>query len=442
MLNVGQIVSDVLISDYSHEGLGVTKINEIVTFIPNTIKGERYHIKITQVKNKYCYGVVLNPINMTDCPYYLECGGCQIRHLDYEEQLAFKTQVVSNTLRKQGIKATVLDTIPNPYINHYRNKVIMPVKMVNNQIVCGYYAQQSHNLIAINDCQLIDPIVSNIIKDTVDLLNQMGERAYNEDTHKGNVRNIMVRQGFNTNEIMLCLVCFYPHIKDKNTLVKTLTAKYPQIKSIVINQHERKNNATLGFKNFNLYNCNFITEKLDDIKYRIEPNTFFQVNTDQAQTLYQLVRQYLQPTSDDIVLDAYCGVGSIGCFIARDVKAVVGVEVNHKSIKLANINSNLNNLTNTNFICGDMHDPQLALDYNQFNKVVVDPPRSGLDHKLITLLNQHHYERIVYVSCNPATLARDLKALSNYEIEQIQPVDMFSHTYHVECVVSLVNKQR
>lgn len=441
MLIVGQLRDNVEIIDYSHEGLGVAKIDNFVTFIPYSIKNKRYLIKITEVKKQFAYGEIVNNDITTDCPYYLNCGGCQIRHLDYQQQLLFKENIVKNTLKKQHLDVNVNPIVANENIDNYRNKVIMPIKMINGKLVSGYYQNKTHLLTPIANCLLAPSIVSDIINDSIKLLNDIKETAYDEDTKKGNLRNIMVRYSPVTNQVMVCLVTYFNKLKDNKYFVKELTKKYKNITSIVINQHQRANNATLGFKNFNLYNCNFIEDQLGDIKYRIEPNTFFQVNTLQAQKLYDLVLEALSPTDQDTVLDAYCGVGSIGCYIASKVKEVVGVEVNAKSIKLAQINSQNNQLDNTTFICGDMHNPKLNLDFSQFNKVIVDPPRSGLDQQLISLLNNHGFEKLVYVSCNPATLARDLAKLAkSYIIKQLTPVDMFSNTYHVECVVELIKK--
>lgn len=439
MLKVNKIYRNVFISDYTHEGLGVSKIDDLVVFMPLAIKGNTYDIKITNIKSSYAYGEILNNNQSYDCKYYPQCGGCQIRHLTYDEQLTFKMNAIANTLKKQNITQQVNNIIGADDINHYRNKVIMPLKMVNNKIVNGYYMQNSHNLIPIDNCLLISELANQIINLSIELLNEVGEYAYDEDIKRGNVRYIMVRQGYNTDEVMVCFVCKNKYIKDAKYIVKTLVKEFPMIKSIVINQNTRTNNAVLGFKNFNLYNANFINEKLGNISYRIEPNTFFQVNTTQAQKLYQVALDLLEPTSDDIVLDAYCGVGSIGCFIAESVKEVVGIEINAASIKLANINAKNNGLTNTTFIAGDMHDQSNYQYYKDCNKVIVDPPRSGLDQKLIELLNLQEYEKIIYISCNPATLARDLNLLKqSYKIKTIQPVDLFPQTYHLECVVELI----
>lgn len=439
MLELNKIYKDVKIIDYSHEGEGIAKIDNFVVFVPFTKINQSYNIKITKLKKQFAYGKAIdNKIN-SDCQFFPSCGGCQIRHLSYQEQLTFKTNLVKNAINKQKLNIKIKNTIANDNINHYRNKIIMPVKMEKNRIIKGYYQQNSHNLININHCLLASNLVNDIFNDVIMILNEVGERAYNEDTRTGNVRYIMIRQGFNTNQIMVCFVCYKNTIKLARKVVSYLTKKYKQITSIVINQNNRHNNAVLGFKNFNLYNCNFITEKLRTCQYRIEPNTFFQVNTKQAEVLYDLVKKYLNPQPHDIVLDAYCGVGSIGCFIANLVKQVVGIEINAKSIKLANINAKLNNLDNINFYVGDMGDKQLTKYYQKCNKIIVDPPRAGLDKKLIDVILDNKFEEIVYVSCNPATLARDLQLLAkDYKIEVIQPVDMFSHTYHVECVCKLV----
>lgn len=440
-MKIGTVYQDVEIIDYTHEGLGVAKVNDFVTFIPFVNKGNKYKIKITKVKKKFAYAIALNgSINNNGCKYFPKCGGCQIRHLDIDKQLEFKQEVVNNILNKNKIKTKVLPIIGSDSDNYYRNKVIMPVKWQDNKITKGYYKSQSHDLVSIDSCKLVSDEVNDITNYIIELLNEFGETAYDEDKKKGNVRYICIRQGYRTNQIMVCLVCYYPRIKEQKEFSKRLVKKFKNIKSIVINQNNRHNNAVLGFKNINLYNCNFIEDKIGDLVYRIEPNTFFQVNTNQAKKLYDIVIDFLNPNKEDIVLDAYCGVGTIGLYFAKQVKRLVGSEINAKSVKMAEINAKINNIDNAEFICVDMQKDK-SINYNEFNKIVVDPPRSGLSTDFINILNKNNFETIVYVSCNPATMARDLKHLENsYQVKKIQPVDMFSHTYHVENVVLLERK--
>ncbi len=440
MLEVNKIYYNVQIIDYSYEGLGVARINNIATFIPHTKLNEEYNVKIVKVNKNYAYGQVINPCNNTNCEYYNQCGGCQIRHLSYQEQIKFKENVLQLCLAKNHLQLPIASCVVNDLIDHYRNKVIIPLKNENGKIVGGYYQQNTHHLIAINNCLLISQQANEIINSVINLLNEIGEKAYDEDHNTGNIRNILIREGFNTNSYMVCLVTYHKTIKQAKYFVNSLVKLYPQIKSIVINYHPRHNNACLGFINYNLYNCNFIEEKIDDIKYRIEPNTFFQINTLQAQKLYHLILKQLQPKLKDVVLDAYCGVGSIGCYLAKHVSKVIGIEINNNSIKLAKINAKNNNINNIDFICNDLDKLNLK-QLPKLDKIILDPPRSGLSKNIIKFLLANNFQRIIYVSCNPVSLGHDLKQLQEkYDIQSVIPVDMFSNTYHLESITTLVLK--
>ena len=429
----------VKIIDYTHDGMGIAKENNQVIFIPNTIKNKIYDIKIIDQKKNYLLGQNVVKENNTSCQYYLDCGSCNIRHLTYEKQCEFKIDALKQTLSKQKLNFKINPIIKNPDINAYRNKVMLPFSVKNNKIICGYFKNKSKEVIQIDSCLLQNDIINNLIQDILILLNETRQSVYDFKRKKGNLRHLYIRYGENTNEIMVCFVCFNNKLNNQKEIVKKLVNKYPNIKSIVINENKRTNSAVLGFKNYNLYNCNFIHEKIGDLIFRLEPNTFFQVNTKQMERLYNEAKKMLELNDNDNVLDAFCGVGSIGLYLAKNVNFVYGVEINEKSIKMAKINQKINNIHNAEFIVGDVNKiiSKLNLDVN---KVIIDPPRSGLEKGTIDFLNKNDFDKVVYISCNPATLARDLKLLKTYEIKQITPVDMFSQTHHLECVCELIKK--
>ena len=440
-LEKNMVVKQLEIIDYTHEGLGVGKLDNFPIFIEFAKIGQKYDVSITKVEKKFGFGRILNDSESNDCQYYKLCGGCQIRHLTYNEQLEFKTNVVKNIFNKNKLDINVNNIIKADDTNQYRNKIMMPVSTVDKKITSGYYQKRSHNVVPIDSCLLASDLVNEVVKEVDFVLNQVGETVFNPKTKKGNIRHVYIREGKNTNEIMVCFIAYHNYINKQKDVVKYLTSKFSEIKSIVINQNTRFNSAVLGFKNYNLYNSNFITEKIGDLEFRLEPNTFFQINTVQMEKLYDEILRLLDPKETDVVLDAFCGVGTITSYVSKHVEFIYGVEINPKSIKSAKINKDLNNITNMDFLAEDINVAVEELSKVNFSKVIIDPPRNGLDDETIDFLNNQKFEKVIYVSCNPATLARDLNKLQNiYEVKQVTPVDMFPNTYHVECVCELVLK--
>lgn len=441
-----QILEDMEIIDYTHEGFGVAKIDNQPIFVKYAPKGYKGDIKIVKVEKKFAYGIVNEELHQeVKCPHYKQCGGCHIMHLDYAEQLAFKKGVVSNLMNKFKIETTVNDVVANELEYGYRNKILMPFgKDSQNRVFLGYYKERSHDMIKVKHCYLQSDLANQIADKVVELMNEVGETVYNENRHKGNLRHLFIRQGFNTDEIMVCFVVNGSKIKAQKYVVAELTKAFPQIKSIVLNENMRKTNAVLGYKNFNLYNCNFIHEELDGLKYKILPNAFFQINTPQTEKMYKQILDYAELTGKENVLDAYCGAGSISLFLAQKAAHVTGIEIVPQAIKSAKDNMKTNNITNASFICNDIEKEVVKYKGQDtfFDVVVVDPPRKGLEDNLIEILKEYKPERVVYVSCNPATLARDLQLLSDtYTVDEITPFDIFSQTFHVENVVKLTIKK-
>lgn len=444
-LKKNQVLKELEIIDYTHEGMGIAKYEGIAIFVKYGVRGQKYDIKIIKLEKTFCYGLIIDkPAEDFLCEHYKKCGGCHIMHLDYAEQLNMKKSVVENLMRKFKIETAVNDVVANPVPTGYRNKVLMPFAQDDNgEIYCGFYRERSHQVEKINYCHIQSARANAIAKKVNELMNEVQETVYNEDRHRGNLRHLFIRDLVNVDEVMVCFVVNSRQIKQQKHVVKELTKAFPEIKSVVVNENTRRTNAVLGYRNFNLYNCNFVHEKLHDIKYKILPNAFFQINTKQTEQMYDQVIKYAELTGTETVLDAYCGAGSISLFLAKEAGHVTGIEIVPEAIKNAKQNQVMNNIENANFICNDIEKEIKKYENKDefFDVVVVDPPRKGLEDNLINILKHYRPKRVVYVSCNPATLARDLQKLSDtYQIDEITPFDIFSQTYHVENVVKLTIK--
>ena len=399
-------MNKVKIDKLDHYGRGIAKINNKITFIENALPEEEVEIKVLKEKKSYNEAEVVKYIsenkkrNKYECPYYNICGGCNIGHLKYLDQLKFKVEKVKNIFEKYNnikINPNIIES--NNY--SYRNKVVLHVK--DNKI--GYYKQNTNTLIEIDNCLLLSKKVNNIIT----ILRQID---------LSNIYKIMIRETLN--EIMLVL---YGKLGDKENVLNKLKDKVTTIIT-----YDNKYNI--------LYGNGVIYEKINEIDYIISPESFFQVNTKQMIKLYDKILDYLDINKNDKILDLYCGVGSIGIYISSYVKEVLGIEINESAIKDANINKKINNIKNIKFICSDVSD--VIDDIKGYNKIIIDPPRKGLDKHTKDILLKLKPEKIVYVSCDPITLARDIKDLNElYELKNIELVDMFPNTYHVESVVEL-----
>ncbi len=446
MLKKNEIYKNIEVVDYTHEGMGICRIDGIAVFVKYAKVGEKCDIKILKVEKKFAFAKLVEDNNDDYiCPHFKKCGGCHVMHLDYNEQASFKKGVVENIMNKFKIDTVVNDIVENDNPLGYRNKILMPFTLDHQkQIKLGFYKERSHDIEVVKHCYLQSDLSNLVAQEVLKLMKQVKETVYDEDKHTGNLRHLFIRQGFNTNEIMVCFVLNGDKLNQHRYVVESLVKKFPEIKSIVVNVNKRKTNAVLGYKNFNLYNSNFITEKLEDTTFRLLPNAFFQINTAQTEKMYNKIVEFADIKPTDTVLDAYCGVGSITHYLAKKATHVVGIEISEAAIKSANDNKKLNKVNNIEFICNDIEEE--IKKYENVNKffdvVVVDPPRKGMEDNFINILNKYEPETIVYVSCNPATLGRDLVKLQDkYDIVEVTPFDLFSQTYHVECVCKLVLKK-
>lgn len=373
------------------------------------------------------------------CPVYKKCGGCQLQNLSYPEQLKFKQNKVERLL-KNFCKVELIIGMENPY--HYRNKVQAAFYTDRRgKIISGVYQSGTHHVVGIDLCQTEDVIADKIIVAVRKLLPSFKMTTYNEDTGKGFLRHILVKRGFATNQIMLVLVTGTPVFPSKNNFVKAILKQFPEITTIIQNVNNYNTNLVLGNNQKVLYGKGYIEDILCNCRFRISPKSFYQINPVQTEVLYNKAMEYADLNGNETVLDTYCGIGTIGIVAAkRGAGRVVGVELNGDAVRDAVVNAKANNLNNIRFYKGDAGEFMYeASDEDEKPDVVfMDPPRAGSDTKFLDSLIKMSPETVVYVSCNPETLARDLEYLTNnsdYKVRKIQPVDMFPHTAHVECVV-------
>lgn len=383
----------------------------------------------------------------SDCDTYKRCGGCNLRHIKYEETLKLKREMVQNLINKTLTKKVIAkETIGMEKPFSYRNKAQYPVGYnKNGEIVTGVYAARTHEIIELKSCTIQMPISQEIAKFVIQFMKQNQISAYDEKTGKGAIRHIVVKVGLKTNEVMCVLVTNEKTIPNEEKLVEELKVKFPEIKTIVKNINQKNTNVIMGYENEVLYGNGYIQDKLGDFVFNISPLSFYQINPIQTEKLYNIAIKGAKLKKDDIALDLYCGIGTIGTFASPYVKQVYGIEIVEQAICDAKENAKLNKIGNIEFYCGDVEEVlEKVLNKENItpNVVFVDPPRKGLDKYTIQNILELKSEKFVYISCNPATLIRDLKEFEeNYEIQQIQPVDMFPFTSHVETVSVLTLKK-
>ena len=440
------------IIDNGIEGEGIAKIDNFTIFIPGAIKGEKVKILIVKVLTSYAYGKIIEIVENSnkrveiDCTTYKRCGGCNLRHIDYEETLNIKRNIVQNLVDKtlkNKIKVEDVLGMGNPY--HYRNKAQYPVGIAKDgNLIIGVFANRTHEIIQMEKCFIQDERVEEVAKFIYEFAIKNDISIYNEETQKGSLRHIVIKIGKQTEEIMAILVINGENLKNEEKLVTELIKQFPNIKTIVKNINTKNTNVILGNKNINLYGDGYITDVLGDYTFKISPLSFYQVNPVQAEALYNIGVESAGISKEDIVFDLYCGIGTITIFMSKYAKKVYGIEIVEEAIKMAKENARMNDVQNTEFIAGDV---QVILD-DLINKknvipdiIMIDPPRKGLDNVSIQNILKIKPKKLVYISCNPATLVRDLALLEEaYEINKIKPVDMFPFTSHVECVTVLYLK--
>ena len=438
---------EVPIHDLGTKAEGIGKVDDFTVFIEKALPGDIVEARIVKVKKNFAFGKLINIIKPSPlrrqpkCPVASNCGGCQLQHLAYESQLEYKRKKVQDVLERiakiEDIEVKPTLGMENPYA--YRNKAQFPVRKENGQLRIGFFAMRSHRIIDTDNCDIQHESNAKIIAIVRKFLTDQGISIYDEEGHKGLVRHIITKVGFHTNEIMVCIVINGKTLPGSDELVKRLTS-IKEVKSIVLNHNEEKGNVILGNDITTLYGNSYIRDYIDDIEFEISPLSFFQVNPIQTEVLYKKVLEYAQLTGEETVWDAYCGIGSISLFLAKEAKKVYGVEIVPDAIKDAKRNAALNSIDNVSFIVGQAEEViprKFKEDGIKADVIVVDPPRKGCDESLLSTIVEMGPKRVVYVSCDPGTLARDLNYLTEngYKVVEVQPVDMFPETIHVEAIV-------
>lgn len=437
------------IIDNGFEGEGIAKIDGYTIFVPNAIKGEKVKILIVKVLSSHAFGKIIEVIEASkyrvesDCSTYKRCGGCNLRHIKYEKTLEMKQNAVQSLVNKtlnNKIKVSKVVGMENPF--YYRNKAQYPVGLdKNGNPVIGVFANRTHEIIQMQDCKIQHKESEKIAKYIFDLWNKKNLSIYSETTGKGLLRHIVIKIGFKTNEIMCILVINGKDIPNEVQIIRTIINEFPNVKTIVKNINTKNTNVILGKKNINIYGDGTISDKLGNLVFKISPLSFYQVNPVQTEKLYSIGVEAAKITNDDVVFDLYCGIGTISLFMAQYAKKVYGVEIVEQAVEMAKENAKINGIDNVDFLAGDVE--HVLDDLINGKKIVpdvvmIDPPRKGLDKKSIQNLLSVAPKRLVYISCNPATLVRDLASFEDkYEIKSITPVDMFPFTSSIESVAVL-----
>lgn len=433
------------IIDQGFEGEGIAKIEGFTIFIEGAIKGEKCRILIVKVTSSHAFGKLVEILEKSkyrvepDCATYKRCGGCNLRHIDYEETLNIKQNTVQNLVNKtlnNKIKVEMTVGMGNPY--SYRNKAQYPVGFdKSGEPVMGVYAKRTHEIIPMRNCMIQNPVSEKIANVVLGFFIKNNIPIYNEKNGEGLLRHIVIKVGIKTHEIMCILVLNKKELKKEKELIKVLIREFPEIKTIVKNYNMKNTNVILGNENEVIYGDGYIYDELGDYTFKISPLSFYQINPIQTEALYNIAIEMADLKKTDTLFDLYCGIGTIGIFASPYVNRVYGIEIVKQAIEDAKENSNINNIRNIEFFAGDVEKvfENVLKEHNVKPDVIfVDPPRKGLDKHTIENILNIKPEKIVYISCNPASLVRDLKLLEeSYEIKKIQPVDMFPFTSNVEC---------
>ena len=440
-------IYEAVISDYTAEGLGVAKIEGCAVFIPNAIAGERCRVRIEKVGKTWAAGKLTELLEKSphrvnrECPVAKLCGGCDFWHMDYEEECRLKADRVRQALNRIGGEA--LEEMPilaAPTCYGYRNKAQYPTASQKGRVFAGFFRAGTHQVVENDRCLILPEETDKVKEIVISYVNQFHISAYDEETHKGLLRHIYVRRGAVSGQVLVCLVCNGRKLPHVNSLVEKLKA-VPGFTSLVLAVNTRPGNAILGDEFITLYGPGYIEDTLCGLTFRLSPRSFYQVNHHQAQRLYEAAISQAQITKDDLVLDLYCGVGTITLAMAKAAGKVIGVEVIEQAVQDAKENALCNGIENAEFFCSDAGKAALELEAKGIRPdvIVVDPPRKGLNTDTIEALDRMSPRRIVYVSCDPATLARDVALLKErgYKLQNAMAADLFPRCAHVESVVCL-----
>lgn len=441
---------EVVFEDLTHDGAGVAKVDGYPLFIKNGLPGEKARIKVIKANKNYGIGRLLElyekspyrvDIPKEEAPKY---GGCQLAHISYTGQLKYKENQVRQALARigkiEGARIHPIIGMDNPW--HYRNKAQVPVGEKDGKLVAGFFKPRTHEILDADESVIQLPAVNEAVRAVKEICRELRIPAYDEEHHSGVLRHIMARYGRETGELMVVLITRTAELPHQKKLVDAIVSRLKQVKSIVHNVNPRRTNVILGERTKVLWGNEAIYDKIGDVKFAISALSFYQVNPVQTKVLYDKALEYAGLNGNESVIDAYCGIGTISLFLAQKARKVFGVEVVPEAIEDAKRNAALNGITNVQFEAGAAETviPKWYEAGNKADVLVVDPPRKGCDEALLKTILEMKPQKVVYVSCNPATLARDLRFLETggYRTVEVQPVDMFPHTTHIECVSQLI----
>lgn len=434
------------------DGNGIGHINGYAVFVPKTAVGDTVKILAVKVNKNYAYGKVIEIIEPSatrtsdTCKHSKRCGGCQLRHIDYTAQLDIKRGIVEDAMQRIGgfTDFKLDDIVGAENCDRYRNKMVFPVGEVNGKTECGFYAMRSHDIIPLEDCLLGDELNSAINRAVLEYMAECNVGAYDEKTHTGTVRRVFTRKSFATGEIMVVISANARSLPKREKLIKKLRTVSDRIVGVILNINTKRNNLVITAENVTLWGKAVISDVLCGIEFEISPESFFQVNPIQTEKLYNKALEYAETDKSLTVMDIYCGIGTISLCAAKNAKSVIGVEIVERAIENARQNAIRNGISNTVFYADSAENivPKLIDNGETPDVIILDPPRKGSDEATLGAIVKAEPKRIVYVSCNPATLARDAKFLTEYgyEISASASFDLFPNTTHIETVMKLVRK--
>lgn len=440
---------EVTVEDLTHDGAGVAKVDGYPLFIPGTLPGEKVNVHVLKTLKKYGFAKLLDIVEPSasrvtpPCHVFPTCGGCQLQHLSYESQLLQKRKSVRDVMDRIAklpeVPVHEVKGMDDPW--RYRNKSQIPFDTENDRIITGFYKTRTHQIVDTDVCLIQTQEADDLMTLLKYKLQQLGIETYNEHTHKGMLRHLVVRKARQTGQVMVVLVTRHRKFPQKDAVIELIRKELPDVTSIMQNVNSANTNVIMGNEMITLYGADVIIDKIGDIEFEISARSFYQVNPEQTEVLYQQALDYANLTGNETVIDAYCGIGTISLFLAKQAKEVYGVEIVPQAIEDAKRNAEINGMTNTHFEAGPAEEiiPKWYAQGKKFDVLVVDPPRKGCDEKLLETILEYKPKKIVYVSCNPGTLARDLRILEDggYKTQEVQPVDMFPHSSHIECVCHL-----
>lgn len=437
------------VEDLTHDGAGVAKVDGYPLFIHGALPGEDVHVHVLKTLKSYGFAKLLQIENASPfrveapCPVFDTCGGCQIQHLSYEGQMTFKRKLVRDAITRIGklpdVPVHPVKGMEDPW--RYRNKSQIPFGIEEGRVVAGFYQPRSHRIADTDICIIQTPEADSIMAGLKQNLVDMGIEPYAEETHRGQLRHVVVRKARATGEIMVVLVTKKKKFPQAEQAIELIRQLVPDTVSVIQNINPEKTNVIFGDETITLWGKDIIEDRIGDVRFEISARSFYQINPEQTEVLYGQALQYANLTGNETVIDAYCGIGTISLFLAKQAKFVMGVEIVAPAIEDAKRNAELNGLSNTLFEAGPAEHviPRWYKEGKHADVLVVDPPRKGCDEQLLQTILKQRPERVVYVSCNPATLARDLRILEDggYRTQEVQPVDMFPQSTHCEAVAWL-----